>query len=1811
MKTIIEAREAAETYAEGIIREISHEEWEARTLLLERLMMGVLPPPVELKGKGDNAYVKLNMMAQDVSSFEAMLALTSITAEDIDLENVDHVICEAAEKSSHSERAEAKNGKFKNREGVPLDFASVDGIVAERVKIIQVPETHFTQVKTTENYPDFIAIVNKNFENERGTEPFVPIRGTQIQGVNLQEWATRSEEYGLIGGHTGTKLRHLGKMIANYGDTLPGDEFLDVAKGAYSNAVTLMHRIRQLIFEEEHGKLFTWSLRCEALGDRLTAELMGMLLDAVINENKKATLAGKVRKDIMEDADGQVTVEELAARLNIPESLAHGALEYLASFGAESDGFKGIDRKMTDDGCVMYYYLDRKAADMSRAAVMILAGRVGQYMLPRHIRMLNGIGIPDKRIFVTTKSEKLEEVRNSLPDSFSHENIIIEPELNASAPVVALGFTVIQSKFHPASGEPTVVMMSTESAFGDNVEEIQSSITSAVQGAQNGGAIVAVGVVPDAPHTNIGYIKYDGPSKIGKDNLTVIEFIEKPDISTAKKLAVDGQHFANTGVIVMNANVGLDLYAEEPILGAWLEKVKEKIDKGESIESITLSIKAGISLRKPFSDTLRRGLHRFTVVPGSFKWRHSDNLEQGGEFFSGGAQVDWNEWRRVDENTLENRKVQGMEAKRNSDGTWDVFGGGLPAEENITATLARAKEKMENYLTKQRDEGKITDEIYKKAIKVTYKNFELWVTDNRINEISPNTSKAILEAIQQERWKDIIEVFRQDITFGTAGIRGMAALTETELHRLKDDGPGAAILKGPNTINDITLLLKTTGVIKYAKEHGMYKVAIGYDSRIAGEKFAELIAQSFLGQSTDEHRFTVYLFDEASPFPELSFGLTTKGVRADLGILISASHNPAHYNGYKITDSTGKQLSGDMRDDIVDTISTVGTQDIILKPLKDAKKGQLIWLGGETPISGKDYKGVDVRGGSPYFIDMHTRHVDQVKRFIVDGELVERHADISNDHDGKVKIGFAAFNGVGNLAVPRVLREVGFTNLRVVESLQEMDGLFPAFGWGEQPDPGDPIAANIAVNEFIKEHGQKAFDDLDILIGTDPDADRAGIIVKVPQSQQEEFGKYRLLSANDAWTLLLWYRLQRAKDLNDGILSDAAKKYITVSHVTTDALERVGNYFGVRSLGETLNNKKNPAGDYLDGRRSWTGFSYIAEFCNKMRSKGLINVCGAEESNGFSILGGAIREGEMLADDGHVNDKDGAFAAILLAEVAAYAKSRKTTLFELLDDVYLNPEIGYFATANKPLPRVGSFEGAEGVTQKIKLLQEVQNWMAQANAEANTDNPFTLGGLPVIGAVEFKTGKYDEQHYERFPDEGIRFFFADTELKHGEPFQNSRNYITIRPSGTSQTLRFYTQLYAQGLTKENLGRLKYKTSRRAEALAFAAQIELLKSTGYVGDVASIIKQLRRADYVPELVMQLIQGEVVPTLRAWMLERIAEAEKGPSLPGRGMNPEFMGFSGGHIIERYKLPMGDVVDFEESGPGISRTLYVAEGEVQVADEVADETGEGTTLNKGEFDVVAPGSTMTAAATAATVCVEYTPHGAENLVMAVPESLKHFKGRLNGREVQYACPQSLLRGEDKGKVEKFLNDNLGIRANIILFSEGIGFSDLDGKVDFGKPIVLIGTQSNFGNVNEEDKFQQELFENSVKLPALPDSITTDRENKPDYQFFNVEMFGAGFALAATGVDIQEGEAAQEDIVELQNLVAQFTGRLLTANEIYCLLPYKAIKGSGMLPEGVNTLRDVANFIKDLLMKVPARPMSQDLRDRLINRRTVQWSA
>ncbi|HUT24321.1 MAG TPA: hypothetical protein VM492_08275, partial [Sumerlaeia bacterium] len=636
--------------------------------------------------------------------------------------------------------------------------------------------------------------------------------------------------------------------------------------------------------------------------------------------------------------------------------------------------------------------------------------------------------------------------------------------------------------------------------------------------------------------------------------------------------------------------------------------------------------------------------------------------------------------------------------------------------------------------------------------------------------------------------------------------------------QLKEKGLDAPILKGPNTFNSIVLLLTSAGVAKFGKDRNLKKIVIGYDCRVRGLDFAATIAQLFLACG-----YAVYFFDAPCLYPEVTFAIPDSAVRAHLGILISASHNDYRYNGYKLSCANGSQFDPQEREAMYnDYIRKARTDDIMLCSFEDAPNERLYFLGGDAPVKGFDYAGKEAN-----LINMHERHREHVKRFLMTEDLAERQARAPKP----LEIGFCAFHGSGNVAVPRLLEEVGFRRIWPVtkRGLNDCNGLFPSFrsapGLEQQPDPGDPRAAYIAVDAFKEEYSAK-FQDMDILIGTDPDGDRCGVVVKVPEEQRFMYDDrdWTLLPADELWALIIWYRIQREIERH-GRIPDVEKKFIALSHTTSDCITKLAAKHGIgvvktwvgfaalaAATREIWKGKHGRCAEYLklvEGRHPdnpLTCDPFVQECLGMEGGNRSINIAAMEQSNGFSILGGPPPDPHSLGENGHVRDKDGTFAAVLTAELAAWAKENGTTLFELIDrHIYLDPAIGLFVNGYEPDPMDGEYPGIEGDRLKKAVLRRALGCFQLALA-----GDLEIAGLPVKSACIYRTGKYDAVYPPssdfQLPDEGIRFYFDEDRL----------NHVTIRPSGTGNSLRFHTQLHdsvSPGDLIEKKRRLRYLTSQ--------------------------------------------------------------------------------------------------------------------------------------------------------------------------------------------------------------------------------------------------------------------------------------------------------------------------------------------------------------------------------------------------------------
>ncbi len=709
----------------------------------------------------------------------------------------------------------------------------------------------------------------------------------------------------------------------------------------------------------------------------------------------------------------------------------------------------------------------------------------------------------------------------------------------------------------------------------------------------------------------------------------------------------------------------------------------------------------------------------------------------------------------------------------------------------VEKIIGQAGEGMTGYLDQARNSGAISESQHGVAVSQALPSLEAWMRNESIDRLSPNLKPGLVDAIRASRWEDIVNAYRQPLRFGTGGIRGMMAFDRDSIEKLKEEGLDARILKGPGTINNIVLLRTSVGVARFGKSGGrnFSRIVIGYDSRVRGGDFGRLIAELFLAFD-----YTVYLFDEPCPYPMVTYAIPSELIKAQVGILISASHNDYRYNGYKLSCGNGSQFDPKERGEMYEKYIEPATfEDIQLCPLRDAAPGRLIFLGGGEPVPGVEYYGCEDR-----ILNIHEAHAGHVRKFLFNTDFAAM--------KDPLRIGYCAYHGAGRKAVPRMLGDIGLNEVKPItrNGLFELDGLFPSFcsdpGQERQPDPGDPRAAAIAVDAYRKEYpGQ--FEQTDILIGTDPDADRSGIVVKVPENQRHlyEGNDWMLLPADDMWALLVWFRLHREAELNGGVVPDADRKFVVYSHTSADSIGRlclsrgigyIKSWVGFAALSACVRDAWEGTLnlEVSEGRASEGDSLCHPYLCQTwgMNEQRKINIGALEQSNGFSLLGGAPADAFSLGEGGHVRDKDGTFAAILSAEVAAWAKENGTSLFELVDHrVYLDPAVGLFVNRYEPDPLDGEYPGIEGDRKKISILNRALELWRRVRGGENVN----IGGKKVLGTVIYRTGKYDgiyppSGHFI-FPDEGVRFYFSEDGL----------NNLTVRPSGTGNSLRFHVQLH--------------------------------------------------------------------------------------------------------------------------------------------------------------------------------------------------------------------------------------------------------------------------------------------------------------------------------------------------------------------------------------------------------------------------------
>ncbi|MBR4809606.1 MAG: phospho-sugar mutase [Bacteroidales bacterium] len=459
------------------------------------------------------------------------------------------------------------------------------------------------------------------------------------------------------------------------------------------------------------------------------------------------------------------------------------------------------------------------------------------------------------------------------------------------------------------------------------------------------------------------------------------------------------------------------------------------------------------------------------------------------------------------------------------------------------------------------------------------------------------------------------DAFYKNLEFGTGGLRGIMGV-------------------GTNRMNKYTVGMATQGLANYILQHcegSDLRVVISYDSRNNSKEFAKIAAQVLSANGIH-----VFIFDNIRPTPEMSYAVRLK--KAVAGIMITASHNPKEYNGYKVSWSDGGQVTSPVDKEIVAEVAKI-TDPSMVKFEAGLRCGEIESMGADVD--------------EQYLTDL----------------LSLRLSPEAAATNGDIKIVYTPLHGCGVRLVPEILRRAGFKNVIHVPEQDISDGDFPTC---VSPNPEEPAALKLAL-EKAEQTGA------DLVIGTDPDADRVGIAVR------NDEGKLVLLNGNQTASILTWYILSRRKEL--GTLGKG--KYVVKTIVTTELITEICKSFDV------------PVYNVL------TGFKYIAAVIKEREALGEEFLCGGEESYGFNI-------GQF------VRDKDAPVTCMMVAECAAWAASKGLSMYQLLQKIYA--EYGYRKEGLVSLVR----KGIEG-TREIAAIME--------GLRANP--PAELLGSPVTRVVDY------------------------------------------------------------------------------------------------------------------------------------------------------------------------------------------------------------------------------------------------------------------------------------------------------------------------------------------------------------------------------------------------------------------------------------------------------------------------------------------
>ncbi|HLC12650.1 MAG TPA: phospho-sugar mutase [Chthoniobacterales bacterium] len=511
--------------------------------------------------------------------------------------------------------------------------------------------------------------------------------------------------------------------------------------------------------------------------------------------------------------------------------------------------------------------------------------------------------------------------------------------------------------------------------------------------------------------------------------------------------------------------------------------------------------------------------------------------------------------------------------------------------------------------------------------------------------------RVIGELSQANEWEELNDRFYKTLAFGTGGLRGR---TIAKIVTPSERGTPTALGRpefpcvGTNAMNYFNVGRATRGLVIYIQKwrsgqrvEGRAKIVIAHDTRHFSQEFTRLAAETASANGCD-----AVVFDGPRSTPELSFAV--RYLNADAGIVITASHNPPHDNGYKVYFNDGAQVIEPHASGIIAEVNEPngGTGSVPSQKVSDdtevvPPKGEIIFTGDEIDRA----------------------YMERLGTLILDRGLIERTRDL--------KIVYTPIHGTGGVIVKPILRKIGL-NFSVVPEQDQFDGRFPTV---KSPNPENAEALNLGISLAQKQNA-------DLVVATDPDCDRMGVAVRTSS------GEMKLLSGNQIGSLLAWYRAKTFFDR--GILNkeNAGRGVIIKTIVTSDLQKAIAEKFGLRCVDTLTGFKYNGAKlkKYEELTRAQNYRELSEEETRRLRL----------EKSSFYIFGGEESYGYSAAD--FVRDKDGNAAVIMFCEVAACAKSRGLTLDELLDQVFC--EFGYFEERNHS----AYFEGADGAEKIRRLL---------------------------------------------------------------------------------------------------------------------------------------------------------------------------------------------------------------------------------------------------------------------------------------------------------------------------------------------------------------------------------------------------------------------------------------------------------------------------------------------------------------------------